>query len=316
MDFNAALKIEKDQPGTGDVHVSSAGGTGKPGGGKPKKAGRKTVDGVIIKAEATDAGDRALVMHDDKTAQTPFKYDRHALADLRPDQVPRFFGALTDPDDLKTEDVAMGDLYAMQNRVDPGKVDAILSSDKQGDPPVVVRFNGKNYIADGHHRLTAQWLAGADKASVRVKNIGQRSNALKSDGRAVQIKIAKTAAAAGEAQNRVFGWASVTEKDGKTVVDVQDDWISEPDLEEAFYDFVKSGGVAGEMHTEIGIGDLIECMVFTKEKQKILKIDLGQVSAWVGFEVTPEAFAKFADGTYPGFSIGGSGVRLEGKSAP
>lgn len=112
-----------------------------------------------------------------------------------------------------------------------------------------------------------------------------------------------------EDKRLVFGWASIIEKDGEPVVDFQGDMISEDELEKAFYDFVMNSRDAGEMHIKKGVGTLIECMVFTKEKQETLGIDLGCVGAWVGFKVDEDVFAKIKDGQYKMFSIGGKGVR-------
>ena len=51
-------------------------------------------------------------------------------------------------------------------------------------------------------------------------------------------------------------------------------------------------------------------MVFTKEKQKLLGIDLGFVGWWGGFKVLDDALWKnFKSGKYEGFSIGGRGRR-------
>jgi len=329
LDGDEVDPVSKDDPGVGDVHVSSAGGAG--GTKRPKRKYKPAVMAKMIDvaglseaaaewiASNVDEGSirkADLQPHDANTAKTPFQYDQHALGDLRPDQVPRFFGALTDPDTLEETEVPLAGLYAMQNRIDPAKVDSIRASGGVADLPTVVRYNGKNYIADGHHRLAAAWLDGAETAKVRMKNIGPRSNALK--GMTLRVPISKIE----PDQNRIFGYASVCEKDGKPFVDVQDDWTSEADLEEAFYDFVKNARNVGEMHADYGkhLGECIECMVFTKAKQQVLGIVLKDkdghqiVPAWVGFEVTPELFAKVKDGTFPGFSIGGSGVRLEKRT--
>lgn len=322
MDFKTALAFNKDQPAASDVHVASAGGGGKKRPRPLKYAGDQAVQmtkacpdnepALAWLADHIDLRKADLRPHDKNTAKTPFDYDPHALGDLRPDQVPRFFGALTDPDGLEETEIPLAGLYAMQNRIDPAKVDSIRATPpKDAGLPIVVRYNGKNYIADGHHRLAAAWLDGAEKAKVKIKNIGPRSNALK----ALRVPISKLDAD----QNRVFGFASVCDKNGKPVIDSQDEWMTESDLEEAFYDFVKNSRSAGEMHQDSGdgFGECIECMVFTKEKQKVLGIVLKDdeghqiVPAWVGFEVTPELFAKVKDRTYPAFSIGGNGVRLE-----
>lgn len=112
-----------------------------------------------------------------------------------------------------------------------------------------------------------------------------------------------------EDQRLVFGWASVIEEDGKPVIDQQGDIISERELENAFYGFAKDARIAGEMHDRIGVGDLVECVVFTRDKQEALGIELGKVGAWVGFRLEPEVFAKVKSGEYRAFSIGGRGAR-------
>ena len=112
-----------------------------------------------------------------------------------------------------------------------------------------------------------------------------------------------------EDQRLVFGWLSVIEENGESVVDLQGHVIDEAELEAAAYDMVLNGCDAGEMHERIGIGEgLVECMVFTKAKQKALGIDLGKVGLWVGFKVDVEAFAKVKSGELSAFSLGGYAV--------
>ncbi len=112
-----------------------------------------------------------------------------------------------------------------------------------------------------------------------------------------------------EDRNLVFGWASVIEEDGQPVIDQQGDIISERELENAFYGFAKDARIAGEMHDRMGVGDLVECVVFSKDKQDALGIDLGKIGAWVGFRLEPDVFAKVKSGQYAAFSIGGRGAR-------
>lgn len=115
-----------------------------------------------------------------------------------------------------------------------------------------------------------------------------------------------------EDRQLVFGWFSVVEELGKAVVDSQGDVISEDELEKAAYDFVLDVRIAGEMHKNIGVGGLVESMVFTKEKQKALGIDLGKVGWFGGFRVTDQAvWGSIKAGKYPSFSIGGLGKRAE-----
>jgi len=115
-------------------------------------------------------------------------------------------------------------------------------------------------------------------------------------------------------KRQVFGWASVVKtKDGEVIEDTQGDIITVDEMEKGAYSFVKTSRKAGEMHERIGVGTLVESMVFTKEKQKALGISKGSMPEgwWVGFEVDADVFAKVKDGTYSAFSIGGTGKRKE-----
>ncbi len=111
-----------------------------------------------------------------------------------------------------------------------------------------------------------------------------------------------------EDERLAFGWLSVVEEDGQAVVDLQDHVIEPAELEKAAYGFVLDSRVAGEMHKTIGVGALVESMVFTKEKQAALGIDLGKVGWWVGFKLDSDTFAKVKSGDLRAFSIGGRGV--------
>lgn len=114
-----------------------------------------------------------------------------------------------------------------------------------------------------------------------------------------------------EEQRLVFGWFSVVEKDGEPVVDREGDVILAEDLEKAAYGFVLKARVAGESHMRVGVGDLVESVMFTKEKQEALGIDLGMVGWWGGFKVSDEEVWKAVrSGDYPMFSIGGTGNRV------
>jgi len=107
----------------------------------------------------------------------------------------------------------------------------------------------------------------------------------------------------------VFGWFSVVEEDGQMVVDKQGDVIEEGELETAAYRFVLEARDAGEMHKRT-VGRLVESVVFTKEKQELLGIDLGKVGWFGGFFVDDdEAWKRIKEGHLPAFSIGGTGRR-------
>jgi len=125
------------------------------------------------------------------------------------------------------------------------------------------------------------------------------------------VEIAK----AEKAKQLVFGWLSVAiDADGKPVVDHEGDIIPPEELEQAAYDFVLYSRQAGEMHEKIGIGRLVESMVFTEEKIKALGIPEGTlpIGWWVGFKIDDlDVWEKIESGEYRAFSIGGTAEREE-----
>lgn len=113
------------------------------------------------------------------------------------------------------------------------------------------------------------------------------------------------------AKMHVFGWLSMAlDERGQPVVDHEGDVIPAEELEQAAYDFVIYSRVAGEMHEKLGIGRLIESMVFTTEKTKALGIPEGTLPMsgwWVGFKIDdPDVWEKIETGEYSAFSIGGT----------
>lgn len=110
-------------------------------------------------------------------------------------------------------------------------------------------------------------------------------------------------------KQEAFGWASVIEENGVPVIDLQDHVIESSTLEDAAYDFMLNSRIAGEMHERMDIGRMIESMVFTKEKQAALGIDLGKVGWWVGVKIfDADVFAKVKSGERSAFSIAGKAI--------
>lgn len=106
----------------------------------------------------------------------------------------------------------------------------------------------------------------------------------------------------------VFGFFSIVEMQGQPVVDLQGDVIFEKDLEEAVYKYVKNSRMGDEKHDSRCKATLVESMLFTKEKQKALGIDLGFSGWWGGFHVHDDKmWEKIKNGEYESFSIGGAG---------
>lgn len=113
-------------------------------------------------------------------------------------------------------------------------------------------------------------------------------------------------------QKLIFGWASVVEKDGKLIVDKQGDVIPVKELENAAYEFTLNSRNGGDMHSRYNVSKLVESMVFTRDKQEALGINLGQVGWWVGFKVhDEELWSAHKRGDRPEFSIGGAAVPIE-----
>jgi hypothetical protein len=111
----------------------------------------------------------------------------------------------------------------------------------------------------------------------------------------------------------VFGWLSIaTDAQGNVVVDADNDIIEPNELERAAYNHVLKFRKAGENHEEL-IGDLVESMVFTKEKIAALGIPEGILPCcgwWVGYHITKsDAWDLVKGGHYNSFSIGGKGRR-------
>jgi hypothetical protein len=81
-------------------------------------------------------------------------------------------------------EVPCKDLHAVQSGVSAAKVRGLLHHpevfDRPGhvndaglsdDLPIVVRYGGKLYLHDGHHRVVAQRMMGAEQVRVRVVKI-------------------------------------------------------------------------------------------------------------------------------------------------
>lgn len=239
---------------------------------------------------------RTLTPIDAEHSAIPFNYDGQILGSLREDQVPRFFGALTDTQSLPVMPFNVNALTAMQNRVSTGKVDAIrASADKSGKKPLVVIHNGKSYIADGHHRATAQWLDGADQLEAHYADISPVTN---------QVKLTKV----NDSLGLVFGWAIVSKIDGQDYFDTQGHHIPEDVMLKGSSDYMQNGAIAKEMHVGGEKGKVVFAWPMTAEIAKSMGVRCDQTGLMIAMKPDSESMLqKFRDGTYSGFSIGGSG---------
>lgn len=245
---------------------------------------------------------RTLTPIDADHSAIPFNYDGQILGSLREDQIPRFFGALTDTASLPTMDFHFSGVTAMQNRVSTGKVDAIRNSaDKSGKAPLVVINNGKAYIADGHHRASALWLDGNDTFKAHYADISPVTNAVK-------VPVAKVSDELG----LVFGWAIVSKIDGREYWDTQGHNVPESTMLKASVEYMENGGAVKEMHVgPADKGRVVFAFPVTEDIAKAMGIQSGYMGLMIGMKPEPAVLQKFRDGTYSGFSIGGAGELVD-----
>lgn len=110
----------------------------------------------------------------------------------------------------------------------------------------------------------------------------------------------------------VYGWASVIEEGGNPVVDSQGDVISEATLVDSAQRFMQEVRTGKAMHSGPRVADVVESMVFTKELQSALGIDLGRIGWMIAMKVNDAAvWKRVKDGDLGAFSIAGYGKRVE-----
>lgn len=126
-----------------------------------------------------------------------------------------------------------------------------------------------------------------------------------------QITLNSTIAKVDEGLGLVFGWAIVCKENGVDYFDLQDDHISEEEMLKAATDFALNSRVAKEMHEGNAVGTVAFVFPLTTEVAKAFGLETKRTGLMIAMKPTAEVFAKFKDGTYKGFSIGGSGKREE-----
>jgi hypothetical protein len=109
----------------------------------------------------------------------------------------------------------------------------------------------------------------------------------------------------------VFGFAIVSKQDGADYFDLQGDHIPEGAMLEAATDFMLHSRMAKEMHRGSEKGTVVFAFPLTTEIAKALDIATKTTGLLIAMKPTAEVLGKFADGTYTGFSIGGSRVTDE-----
>lgn len=108
----------------------------------------------------------------------------------------------------------------------------------------------------------------------------------------------------------VFGFAIVSKKAGEDYYDTQGDHIPEDAMIKAAADFMRNSRLTKEMHKGDPDGDVVFAMPITDDIRKAI-LESDETGLLIGMAPGPDALAKFRDGTYTGFSIGGSRLKDE-----
>ena len=103
----------------------------------------------------------------------------------------------------------------------------------------------------------------------------------------------------------VFGWAIVCTEKGEDHYDLQGDHIPEEVMVEATTDFMENARIAKEMHRGDQIGSIVHSFPLTAEIAKAMGLQTEKTGWMVAMKPNSSVLAKFVDGTYTGFSIGG-----------
>lgn len=102
----------------------------------------------------------------------------------------------------------------------------------------------------------------------------------------------------------VFGFGIVCKEDGVDYFDLQDDHIPEDAMLKAAADFSDGARMHREMHDGES-GQWLFIFPMTGDIAKAFGITTRKTGLMLGFKPSADVLAKFEDGTYTGFSIGG-----------
>jgi hypothetical protein len=119
-----------------------------------------------------------------------------------------------------------------------------------------------------------------------------------------------------ESLGLVLGWAIVCKKDGADYWDLQEDHIPESSMLSAAIDFMQHSRVAKEMHSGESAGSVVFAFPMTEDIAKAFGIETKTTGLMIAIKpMDGGMLAKFKDGTYTGFSIGGSRLEDEDVAA-
>ena len=105
----------------------------------------------------------------------------------------------------------------------------------------------------------------------------------------------------------VFGWGMVCSKDGEVYRDLDSERVSTDEMLKAVTEFgANAVRPTDEMHDEKPDGTVVHSFPLTDDIAKVFGIEAETEGWMVAVKPSPEVLEKFEDGTYTGFSIGGT----------
>jgi len=110
----------------------------------------------------------------------------------------------------------------------------------------------------------------------------------------------------------VFGFAIICTEGGIPFIDLQKDHCPEEDMVEAGLELMENPiSVDNHAREEDGVTPVVDGRIpfvfpLTADIAKAMGITTERTGLMIGMKPSPEVLAKFKDGTYKGFSIGGS----------
>lgn len=110
----------------------------------------------------------------------------------------------------------------------------------------------------------------------------------------------------------VMGWAIISLANGEPYFDKQGDYIPENSMLEAATEFMLNSRIAGDMHDGDSHGRIVFAWPMTTEIAKAFEFDVSTTGLMIAMKPdNEEMLEKFRDGTYTGFSIGGTRIEDE-----
>ena len=104
----------------------------------------------------------------------------------------------------------------------------------------------------------------------------------------------------------VMGYAIICkDESGEDYFDLQGDHITEDAMLKASVDFMQNSRVAKDMHAGEQTGTVVFAWPMTSEIAKAFGFETNKTGLMIAVRPEADMLAKFKDGTYTGFSIGG-----------